>query len=172
MISRWIAESKKRRHELFAVRAGRPVTQTTSRSGVVTCTVSITGISTAYYRFGRMQIPKLKVSQHVGFRILESFDASDRRPPVSRQTAEGRMESGESPMTNPPESSSSPPQSAQTSRPSGWLKVGAVAAASALAGGLAAAWFYRKTLTRLRQAEDQPPNPAFNMTESDLDEDS
>ena len=37
--------------------------------------------------------------------------------------------------------------------PSAWIKVGAIAAASALAGGLAAAWFYRKTLNRLRQAE-------------------
>jgi len=36
----------------------------------------------------------------------------------------------------------------------GWLTMGALAAAaSALAGGLAAAWFYRKTLARLRQAE-------------------
>jgi len=35
----------------------------------------------------------------------------------------------------------------------GWLRIGALAAASALAGGLAAAWFYRKTLARLRQAE-------------------
>jgi hypothetical protein len=33
------------------------------------------------------------------------------------------------------------------------LKVGLLAAASALAGGLAAAWYYRKTLARLRQAE-------------------
>jgi len=35
----------------------------------------------------------------------------------------------------------------------GWVRVAAVAAASALAGGLAAAWFYRKTLHRLREAE-------------------
>ena len=39
----------------------------------------------------------------------------------------------------------------------GWLKVGAVAAASALAGGVAAAWFYRKTLTKLRQEQTPPP---------------
>ncbi|MGA2809084.1 MAG: hypothetical protein ABSE87_13200 [Terracidiphilus sp.] len=36
---------------------------------------------------------------------------------------------------------------------SGWLKVGVVAAASVLVGGLAAAWWYRKTLTKLNQAE-------------------
>ena len=36
---------------------------------------------------------------------------------------------------------------------SSWIRVGAVAAISALAGGLAAAWFYRKTLRQM-QAED------------------
>ena len=35
----------------------------------------------------------------------------------------------------------------------GWFKVGMLAAVSALAGGLAVAWFYRSTLKRLRQAE-------------------
>ncbi|MGA8042171.1 MAG: hypothetical protein WCA37_05155 [Terracidiphilus sp.] len=39
-------------------------------------------------------------------------------------------------------------------RPADWLKMAALAAASAAAGGLAAAWFYRKTLTRLREAAD------------------
>ncbi|HLY42439.1 MAG TPA: hypothetical protein VKR52_14590 [Terracidiphilus sp.] len=44
----------------------------------------------------------------------------------------------------------------------GWLKVGVVAAASAFAGGMAAAWFYRKTLTRLRQEAEREPqsNPS------------
>jgi hypothetical protein len=37
----------------------------------------------------------------------------------------------------------------------GWVKVGLFAAASALAGGLAAAWYYRKTLAQLRRAEDE-----------------
>ena len=36
--------------------------------------------------------------------------------------------------------------------PHGWLKVGAIAAASAVLGGMAAAWFYRKTLSQLREA--------------------
>ena len=40
----------------------------------------------------------------------------------------------------------------------------AVAAASAALGGLAAAWFYRKTLTRLREADanivtEEPESP-------------
>lgn len=39
---------------------------------------------------------------------------------------------------------------------SGWFRVGVWTAASALVGGLAVAWYYRKTLTRLRQAESLP----------------
>ncbi len=37
---------------------------------------------------------------------------------------------------------------------SGWLPVGMLAAASAILGGLAVAWYYRNTLARLRQAEE------------------
>ena len=36
----------------------------------------------------------------------------------------------------------------------GWIRIAAIAAASALAGGLAAAWFYRNTLRRLQDAEN------------------
>ena len=32
-----------------------------------------------------------------------------------------------------------------------WLKLGVVAAASGILGGLAAAWYYRKTLAQLRE---------------------
>ncbi len=53
----------------------------------------------------------------------------------------------------------------------GWLKMGVVAATSALAGGLAAAWFYRKTLAQLRQAESNGHNPAIKASESDSEED-
>jgi hypothetical protein len=45
----------------------------------------------------------------------------------------------------------------------GWMKVGAVAAASALAGGLAAAWFYRKAVTRLQNAESAANNSNFRI---------
>ena len=69
------------------------------------------------------------------------------------------------------ESSTYRSQQAEDPRPSGWLKIGVVAAASALAGGLAAAWFYRKTLARLRQAESDPPNSEFNIAEDDPGED-
>jgi len=38
-----------------------------------------------------------------------------------------------------------------------WFRVGVLAAASAAVGGLAVAWYYRKTLARLQQAEDAAP---------------
>ena len=47
----------------------------------------------------------------------------------------------------------------------GWLKMGTVAAASAVLGGLAAAWFYRKTLSRLREAENEIPETEARATE-------
>jgi hypothetical protein len=49
----------------------------------------------------------------------------------------------------------------------GWLKVGIVAAASALAGGLAAAWWYRKTLKTLRQTQEIDQNPHFSSDSDD-----
>jgi hypothetical protein len=46
-----------------------------------------------------------------------------------------------------------------------WVKVGVVAAASAVAGGLAAAWWYRKTLARLQEAEDGADNTQISISE-------
>jgi hypothetical protein len=43
-----------------------------------------------------------------------------------------------------------------------WSKVGFVAVASALAGGLAAAWWYRKTLASLQEANESN-NPQFGI---------
>jgi len=57
-------------------------------------------------------------------------------------------------------------------RPSGWLKLGVIAAASVLAGGLAAAWWYRKTLTSLRQAEDSGTNPQYGNSTDDAEDES
>ena len=51
---------EKKRHELDAARAGRPVTQTTPGEKGLTSS-PITGISTPYYRFHRMQIQKSKL---------------------------------------------------------------------------------------------------------------
>jgi hypothetical protein len=55
--------------------------------------------------------------------------------------------------------------------PHGWLKVGAVAAASAVLGGLAAAWFYRKTLSQLREAEGGVQSSDAGITEDESAED-
>jgi hypothetical protein len=53
----------------------------------------------------------------------------------------------------------------------GWVKVGAIAAASAVLGGLAAAWFYRKTLSQLREAENEIPDSDSEITEDERAED-
>ena len=84
-------------------------------------------------------------------------------------------------MPNPLKSSSSEPDATirnanqpslpPTGAPPGWLKVGAIAAASAALGGLAAAWFYRKTLSRLREAEDDFQHSIPNITENETEED-
>jgi hypothetical protein len=52
------------------------------------------------------------------------------------------------------------------------MKVGAIAAASALAGGLPATWFYRNTLNKLRQAESDPENSAFGIQKEAVDNDT
>ena len=52
----------------------------------------------------------------------------------------------------------------------GWLKVGAVAAASALAGGLAAAWFYKRTLSALQHAETMHSSSDYENPEKDTDD--
>jgi len=77
------------------------------------------------------------------------------------------------PETSPLESetSSVDPASGPAAFPA-WIKVGAIAAASALAGGLAAAWFYRKTLHTLRQAESETLNSDFGINPEGTDPDT
>jgi hypothetical protein len=53
---------------------------------------------------------------------------------------------------------------------SSWVKVGAVAAVSALAGGLAATWFYRRTLRRIQAAELEQEHSNFRTENSPEDE--
>jgi hypothetical protein len=57
---------------------------------------------------------------------------------------------------------------APVEQPSGWIRVGAVAAASALLGGLAAAWWYRKTLKKLRESGESAENPEFGISDDPL----
>jgi len=47
------------------------------------------------------------------------------------------------------------------------VRVGIVAVGSLLAGGLIAAWWYRKTLLKLRKAEEEAQNPHFGIPEHD-----
>ena len=63
------------------------------------------------------------------------------------------------------------PVSASGGQPAGWLRVGTIAAASAVLGGLAAAWFYRKTLSRLREASNEITDSIPNITENETEED-
>ena len=72
-------------------------------------------------------------------------------------------------MTTNLESGTSAAAPARESRAFNWLKVGMVAAGSAIAGGMAASWFYRNTLTRLRQAESEALDGASN-TSSEISE--
>jgi hypothetical protein len=70
-------------------------------------------------------------------------------------------------MTNSLESSTSSTSDAADSNSPGWLKLGVVAAASVLLGGLAAAWWYRKALAQLHQAEEKPSNSHYGIPEDD-----
>ena len=71
--------------------------------------------------------------------------------------------------TNNLESSPSLPERAPEPSAKAWIKVGVIAAASALAGGLAAAWFYRKTLNTLREAESAGIGIEFGISDSETD---
>jgi hypothetical protein len=75
-------------------------------------------------------------------------------------------------MTSPLEpSTSSLEQEARQPLPS-WVKVSAVAAGSVLFGGLAAAWFYRKTLSRLQEAAAETSDSNFRIEKTHVDEDT
>ena len=64
-------------------------------------------------------------------------------------------------MTSPSELERSDQNEAPGKTPATWLRLGLVAGASAVAGGVAAAWWYRKTLAKLRQAEENATSPCF-----------
>ena len=58
------------------------------------------------------------------------------------------------------------PQTSAT-RSSGWLKAGVIAAASVVVGGLAAAWWNRKTLKTLRQTLETNQDPQYGIQMDD-----
>jgi hypothetical protein len=70
-------------------------------------------------------------------------------------------------MTTSSESDVSTTTAPQETHTVKWLKVGVIAGASALVGGLAAAWWYRNTLKKLNQTSENPPNTQFGMQEDD-----
>jgi hypothetical protein len=70
-------------------------------------------------------------------------------------------------VTNPLESESSSTPRIENPLSSEWLKLGVIAAASALAGGVAAAWWYRNTLKKLRQADERLANPEYGISGDD-----
>jgi hypothetical protein len=67
-------------------------------------------------------------------------------------------------MTTPTESGASKENQGSKPRAANWLRIAAVAAASALAGGVAAAWWHRKTLAKLHQPEGNASNPDFGIS--------
>ena len=83
----------------------------------------------------------------------------------------GYFQTGGDSVASDLESVPSPDGALKKQGPADWVRMGAVAMASALAAGLAVNWFYRKTLTRLRQAEPHTENPEFqNSGGGDLDD--
>ncbi len=74
-------------------------------------------------------------------------------------------------MTKLKESDISVQEKTQPSRTKSRLKIGVIAAASLLAGGLAAAWWYRKTLKTLRQTAESGQNPHFGITKTENSDD-
>ncbi|MGA7343338.1 MAG: hypothetical protein WBE72_16160 [Terracidiphilus sp.] len=66
-------------------------------------------------------------------------------------------------MTNNLESEISQSSDATKAQSLGWLKIGVLTAISALAGGVAAAWWYRKTLTKLRETGEISQNSQFGI---------
>jgi hypothetical protein len=69
-------------------------------------------------------------------------------------------------MTSNSESNVSDHSTPQGESRGGLLKLGAVAVASALLGGIAAAWWYRKTVQKLHETGENSNNPHFGI---DLD---
>lgn len=73
-------------------------------------------------------------------------------------------------MTNPLDSNDPKTDISGGPKLSAWVKVSAIAAVSALAGGLAAAWFYRNTLTHLQQADTESTDTNFGISSRPRDD--
>jgi hypothetical protein len=73
-------------------------------------------------------------------------------------------------VKNSLESAISPALKSKANLSPEWLKVGLIAAASAMVGGVAAAWWYRTTLKKLHQAEEISIDPQYAISEGDSPE--
>jgi hypothetical protein len=67
-------------------------------------------------------------------------------------------------VTNDPESKVYAEKGPPRESSSGWLKFALLTAATALAGGMATAWFYRKTLAKLRETGENAENSHFGIS--------
>ena len=74
-------------------------------------------------------------------------------------------------ITNHADSITSSSEQLGAPRSAGWARVGLIAVTSLFLGGVATAWWYRKTLIRLRQAAEAPANPEFGNSEKTTFED-
>lgn len=70
-------------------------------------------------------------------------------------------------MISNPESDGSREDEQAPAKPSGWIKVGAIATVSVLSAGLAMAWWYRKSVEKLRAAEETGKNTEFGILEEE-----
>jgi predicted phage tail protein len=70
-------------------------------------------------------------------------------------------------MANALESEDSSSSGATDAAPSSGLRMGVIAMASLLVGGLAAVLWYRNTINKLHQAEERQVNTDFGILEED-----
>jgi hypothetical protein len=75
-------------------------------------------------------------------------------------------------MTNDPESCTSAKSHSPGDSRGGLLKLGAVAVASALVGGIAAAWWYRKTILKLHETGENSNNSHFGIASDQTPEET
>jgi hypothetical protein len=116
---------------------------------------------------GRSQIQKSKLFQKAQSEIFFEVSASKSAIFVRAKKQESTTPDSLSDRTNTLESDPSALSSTKATQSAGWIKLGLIATASAFAGGLAAAWWYRNTLKKLHEAEDQPLNPHFGIPGED-----
>jgi hypothetical protein len=75
-------------------------------------------------------------------------------------------------MTSDSESDVSANKSPAGEPRGGLLRVGAIAVTSALLGGIAVAWWYRKTLQKLHETGENSNNPHFGIASEGFVEDT